>query len=90
LAETQSPVVALNRAVARAEVDGAEVALAEIDQLASDKRIADYQSYWAARAHLCTEVGRREEAREALTIAIGLSTDPSVRQYLQQRLEPRI
>ena len=86
LALTGSPVVALNRAMARAEMDGPEAALADIDLLATDRRMADYQPYWAARGHLCARAGRREDAREALTLAIGLSTDPAVRQYLQTQL----
>lgn len=83
---THSPVVALNRAVALAEVDGPHPALAALDALASDPRMADYQPYWAARGHLLTEVGRKSDAHDALTIALGLSTDNAVRRYLQHRL----
>jgi RNA polymerase sigma-70 factor (ECF subfamily) len=45
-----------------------------------------YQPYWAALGHLLTLTGRKEEAHEALTVAIGLSTDPAVRRFLQGRL----
>lgn len=83
---TGSPVVALNRAVARAGTDGPEAALAELDPLAADPRMADYQPLWAARGHLLAEAGRRAEARDALTRATGLSADPAVRRYLQGRL----
>ena len=82
LALTASPVVALNRAMALAEIDGPAAALAEIEPLAADKRMADYQPYWAARGHLLMAAGRRAEAHEALTIAVGLSTDDAVRRYL--------
>ncbi|QCI68991.1 RNA polymerase sigma factor [Phreatobacter stygius] len=78
-----SPVVALNRAVARAELDGPAAALEEIDRLAGDPRMADYQPYWAARGHLCARAGRCGDAKAALTLAIGLAADPAVRLYLQ-------
>lgn len=84
---TGSPVARLNRAIARAEIEGPEAALAEIEPLATDRRMADYQPYWAARGHLLATAGRSAEAREALTLAVGLSTDPAVRGYLQTRLQ---
>ena len=79
---TQSPVVVLNRAAALAETDGPEVALASLDTIVDDKRMADYQPYWAARGHLAARAGRKDEAHEALTLAIGLSSDEAVRHYL--------
>ncbi len=82
-----SPVVRLNRAVALARAEGPAAALAEIEALAADKRMADYQPYWAARGRICAELGRRTEAYEALTLAIGLSSDQAVRRYLQRGLE---
>jgi RNA polymerase sigma-70 factor (ECF subfamily) len=87
LALTHSPVVALNRAVAQAEIDGPEAALPAIETLRGDKRMADYQPYWAARAHLMARAGRKAEAREAFTVALGLTVDPAVRHYLQGQLE---
>jgi RNA polymerase sigma-70 factor, ECF subfamily len=83
---TGSPVVALNRAAAVAEIEGPAAALPVLDKLSADKRMAAYQPYWAARGHLFAAAGRKDEAHEALTVAIGLSTDPAVRQYLQKRL----
>ncbi len=79
---TASPVVALNRAIAQSEVDGPDAALAAVDGLRKDKRMQDYQPFWAARAHLLARAGRKEEAREAFTLAIGLSTDLAIRAYL--------
>ncbi|WP_332700644.1 RNA polymerase sigma factor [Devosia sp.] len=79
---TQSPVVVLNRAAALMEVQGPEAALASLDTIADDRRMADYQPYWAARGHLAARAGRKAEAHEALTLAIGLATDEAVRQYL--------
>lgn len=81
-----SPVVALNRAMALAELEGPAAALAAIEPLATDKRMLAYQPYWAARAHLLAETNHREDARNALTLAIGLSTDIAVRTYLQHKL----
>ncbi|MBK8083009.1 MAG: RNA polymerase subunit sigma-70 [Devosia sp.] len=83
---TRSPVVALNRAMALAEIEGPEAALTAIAPLADDRRMAEYQPYWAARGHLMATAGRESEARQALTVALGLSTDNAVRQYLQRRL----
>lgn len=79
---TQSPVVVLNRAAALMEVEGPEAALASLDTIAADRRMADYQPYWAARGHLAARAGRKAEAHEALTLAMGLATDEAVRQYL--------
>lgn len=79
---TDSPVVILNRAAALLETLGAPAALASLDTIATDKRMADYQPYWAARGHLAARAGRKDEAYEALTLAIGLSTDEAVRHYL--------
>jgi len=83
---TQSPVVILNRAAARAELDGPASALADLDTLAADPRMADYQPYWAARGHLAARAGRKDIAFQAFTLAIGLSTDDAVRHYLHTQL----
>lgn len=83
---TQSPVVILNRAAARAEIDGPASALADLDALAADPRMADYQPYWAARGHLAARAGHKDIAYQAFTLAIGLSTDDAVRHYLNTQL----
>jgi RNA polymerase sigma-70 factor (ECF subfamily) len=83
---TRSPVVAINRALAIAELHGADIALDAMRQeLAADARLTEYQPYWAARAALLSKTGAHTEARQAYEIAIGLERDPSVRQFLQQR-----
>ena len=84
---TGSPVTALNRAVASAEVDGPQGALRAMDQLASDPRLRDYQPFWAARAELLARTGDREAAREAYERAIGLERDSAVRRFLQRRAQ---
>ena len=81
-----SPVVAINRAVALAHVRGPGAALAALDALAADSRLADYQPYWAARAELLSQTDARVDARAAYERAIGLERDPAVRRFLQHRL----
>jgi RNA polymerase sigma-70 factor, ECF subfamily len=85
LALTDSPVVILNRAIARAEVD-ASAALADLTCLEADKRMLSYQPYWAAKGHLLALADQPASAAEALTIAVGLTTDDAVRSYLLRRL----
>jgi RNA polymerase sigma-70 factor (ECF subfamily) len=85
LALTGSPVVAINRAVAVSETRGPEAGLAALDALAGEKRLADYQPYWAARAGLLARTGQREAADAAYGRAIGLESDPAVRAFLEQR-----
>ena len=84
-AMTGSPVVAINRAVALAELHGPEAGLAALDALAEDSRLAGYQPYWAARAELLARTGAVEAADAAYERAIGLEADPAVRRFLQQR-----
>jgi RNA polymerase sigma-70 factor (ECF subfamily) len=85
LALSHSPVAAVNRALAVAEVKGPAAALAELDEVARDPRLSEYQPYWAARAEMLVRTGIREEARHAYDIAIGLERDPSVRRFLERR-----
>jgi predicted RNA polymerase sigma factor len=80
-----SPVVAINRALAIAETDGACAALAAMPDASADARLAEYQPYWAARAELLAKAGAHCEAQEAYEIAIGLERDPAVRRFLQNR-----
>lgn len=86
LALTGSPVVALNRAAALSELEGPAAALAALAPLSDDRRLSSYQPYWATRGHLAARAGRPEEAYEALTVALGLSADPAIRDYLQRQL----
>jgi len=80
-----SPVVAVNRAVALAQAGDADNALAALDELTGDPRLADYQPYWAARAEILVRVGKKAEAVAAYDRAIGLEPDPTVRDFLQRR-----
>ena len=82
---TRSPVVAINRTLAVAELHGPNAALKALPDSASDGRLLEYQPYWAARAELLTRAARYAEAREAYELAIGLERDPAVRGFLQRR-----
>ncbi|MBB2891610.1 DUF6596 domain-containing protein [Flexivirga oryzae] len=76
-----SPVVALNRAVAVAELDGPEVALALLDGLPLD----GYHAFHASRAEMLRRAGRVAEAREAYTRAIALTGNTAEAAYLTRR-----
>ena len=82
---THSPIAAINRALAVAELNGAGAGLDAIEELNSDPRLAEYQPWWAARADLLARTGLHDEAREAYDIAIGLERDESVRRFLDRR-----
>jgi RNA polymerase sigma-70 factor (ECF subfamily) len=82
---TGSDVVATNRAVARAAVDGPAAGLADLEAIRAGGRVESYQSYWAARAELLARVGDRNAAGDAYQRAIGLSSDPDVRRFLMDR-----
>ena len=78
-----SPIVALNRAVAIAELDGPEVALAVVDRLRAE--LADYHAYQATRADLLRRLGRTEESRAAYDKAIEQAGNSAETAYLTRR-----
>ncbi len=78
-----TPVVALNRAVALAEVAGAETGLQALDALST--ALGGYQPYHAARAALLVDAGQRAQARAAYDQAIALCADEAQRGYLQRQ-----
>jgi len=80
-AVTPSPIVALNRAVAVAELDGPEVALADVDRLA----LTSYHAWHATRADLLRRLGRSAEAREAYDAAMACTDNEAERAYLTRR-----
>lgn len=79
----RSPIVRLNRAIAVAEVDGPDVALAELERLGT--ALPRYHAYHAARADLLRRVGRSAESRTAYDEAIRLAGNPAERAYLTRR-----
>lgn len=76
-----SPIVALNRAIAVAELDGPEVALAAIDRLDLD----GYHAFHAARADLLHRTGRGTESLVAYDRAIELADNTGEIAYLTRR-----
>ena len=80
-----SPVVTINRAVAIAEAGDPREGMAELDRLEGDKRLSDYQPYWAARAGLLAQLGDTAAAHAAYQRATGLELDEAVRRFLQKR-----
>jgi RNA polymerase sigma-70 factor (ECF subfamily) len=81
-----SPVVALNRVAALSMVDGPATALAELDRLAADGRLAGYHYLPATRADLLRRLGRREAAVAAYTEALGLAGNEAEREFLAGRI----
>jgi RNA polymerase sigma-70 factor (ECF subfamily) len=87
LERTGSSVVAINRALAIAETRGAAAGLESLDAIVVDPRLNAYQPYWAARAELLARTGDATAADAAYERAIGLESDPAVRQFLRRRRE---
>jgi RNA polymerase sigma-70 factor (ECF subfamily) len=81
-----TPVVALNRAVARAMAEGIEVGLARIEEIAASGILDAYPYLHAARADLLRRLGRTAEAREAYERALGLTANAAERRFLRRRL----
>jgi RNA polymerase sigma-70 factor, ECF subfamily len=86
LVVSPSPIVALNRAIAVAELDGPQVALAIIESPGVADALASYQPWHAARADLLRRMGRRDDARDAYQQAIALTDNAAERAWLQDRL----
>ena len=78
-----SPIVALNRAIAVAELDGPDVALAAVNRLG--EKLAGYHAYHATRADLLRRMGRSQESRAAYDQAIELAGNPAEATYLTRR-----
>jgi RNA polymerase sigma-70 factor, ECF subfamily len=78
-----SPIVALNRAIAVAELDGPEVALAAVDRL--EDKLAGYHPYHVTRADLLHRLGRSQESRAAYDKAIELAGNTAETAYLTRR-----
>ncbi|UKJ63779.1 RNA polymerase subunit sigma-24 [Cellulosimicrobium cellulans] len=83
---TGSPVVALNRAVAVAQVHGADAGLAAIDAVATDPALAGYHLLPAVRAELLVRAGRPADAAVDLHRALALVDREGDRRLLQRRL----
>ncbi len=78
-----SPIVALNRAVAVAELEGPAVALASIDRLG--RALDGYHAFHATRAEFLRRLDRRAESRAAYDRAIALAGNTAETAYLTRR-----
>jgi RNA polymerase sigma-70 factor (ECF subfamily) len=93
LAVAPSPVVALHRAVAVAEVDGPARALALVDELghsagqASGPSLAGYYLLHAIRADLLRRLGRAGEAAAAYDAALACTANATERDFLRRQRE---
>ncbi|WP_328610061.1 sigma-70 family RNA polymerase sigma factor [Amycolatopsis sp. NBC_00345] len=78
-----SPIVALNRAIAVAEIDGPQVALAAVDRL--EDKLAGYHAYHATRADLLRRLGHSRQSRAAYDKAIELAGNTAETAHLTRR-----
>jgi RNA polymerase sigma-70 factor, ECF subfamily len=76
-----SPVVALNRAVAVAELDGPDVGLALVDRLP----LTGYHAWHVARADLLRRTGRTAEAKQEYDAALAATQNSAEQAYLQRK-----
>ncbi|GAA1694665.1 RNA polymerase sigma factor [Fodinicola feengrottensis] len=84
-----SPVVALNRAVAVAMVQGPAAALAEVEALERDGRLTGYRYLPATKADLLHRLGRDAEAVQAYQAALALTDNAAEHEFLAERAQPR-
>jgi RNA polymerase sigma-70 factor (ECF subfamily) len=80
-----SPVVALNRAIAVAQHEGAQRGIEEINAIAELDRLADYPFYFAALAELEHQLGRAEAARAHFLTASARARNPMERNFFDRR-----
>jgi RNA polymerase sigma-70 factor (ECF subfamily) len=85
LSVQDTPVVRLNRAAAVAELEGADAALALVDDLTGLDR---YPLWHASRAELLGRLGRHAEAAEAARAALALPVSAPLARRLTERLDP--
>ncbi|CAM3582499.1 hypothetical protein CCOS865_03811 [Pseudomonas reidholzensis] len=81
-----SPVVELNRAVALAKRDGAQVGLAAVEAILARGELLDYHLAHAARGELLGQLGRVEQASEAWRQALALTRQGPERRHIERRL----
>ena len=80
-----TPVVALNRAIAIGEVEGASAALAALDAIAPD--LQSYHLLHAARGTMLRRLGRMDAARAAFERAADLAPSDADRRFLARQME---
>ena len=83
MAIAPTPIVALNRAIAIAEVEGADTGLVIVDALDLER----YHLYHATRGDFLARLGRNDEAAEAFAVAEGLTSNDAETDFLRRRQE---
>ena len=86
LIATPSPVVAMNRAIAVASLDGPAEGLALIDAILAAGDLTNYHLAHATRADFLRRLGRKEEARTAYEKALGLAALEQEKAFLRRRI----
>ena len=81
-----SPVIELNRAVAIAMHEGPEAGLRQIDAILDQGELKDYHLAYSARAELCRQAGRKDEARTSWERALTLARQEPERRFIEQKL----
>jgi RNA polymerase sigma-70 factor (ECF subfamily) len=82
---TPSPVVALNRAVALARVEGPQAGLAALEALDGHRELRSYYPAHATRGQLLAQLGRNEAARASFRRALELTSSAPVRRLCERR-----
>jgi len=86
LTASPSPVIELNRAVAVSMCDGPAAALAIVDGLLREERMARYHLTHAAKADFLRQLGRTDEARQSYQTALSLCQQAPEQAFLRKRL----
>lgn len=81
-----SPVIALNRAIAVAQLNGPQSGIDEINAIDHRERLVSYPFFAAALGELELRAGRHGNARSHFTSAIALARNPMERRFLESRL----
>jgi len=88
-----NPIVALNRAIAVGQRDGAESGLTQLRAITDAERLTKYPFYHAAFGEFELRGGRTQVARKRFSAALALSRNATERQFFRQRIEacdPRV
>ena len=87
MAMRPSPIVALNRAIAIGQRDGAERGLRELRSIANSDRLAKYPFYQAALGEFEQQLGHPQIAREYFLLAMGLSRNSAEQEFFKRRID---
>ena len=81
-----SPVIALNRAVALGRVKGPDSCLAALERIEDQKRLSNYHLFHAVRGECYLQTGRIAEAANDFRCALSLTSIPAEQNFLQKKL----